>query len=88
MTNKQNNLLRYLDLTPLTVLLTLSYVFVEGTVPALTSPKCITPARAGRRIRPKDFIDFAYINTVEKHSCKHDRGFKINQAKTEHVPGP
>ena len=82
-------MLKDAGLTPLTerrrmLRLVMFYKVVEGMVPALPSHDFLTPVPGNKRkIRPRDFSNYQYKNTVEKYAYNNSKCFKIQTCKTE-----
>ena len=59
---------------------------VEGLVPAINPDEFPKPQKPKRHIKPKTYPGYNLsVNIVEKHSVNNDRGFIIEQCKTDQL---
>ena len=61
------------------------YKVVEGLVPAIPPEEYFKPAKHKRRIKTKQFSEFQSLNIIERHTINHDKGFIVNNCKTEQL---
>ena len=58
---------------------------VEGLVPAINPDEFLKSQKPKRHIKPKAYPGYKSVNIVEKHSVNNDRGFIIEQCKTDQL---
>jgi hypothetical protein len=81
-------MLRRSDLAPLeewrkNIRLALLFKFANGWVAAIYSSKYLTPARQGRRIKPKEFTGCVAKNIVAKSVKNNSRCFVTIHGRTD-----
>ena len=58
---------------------------VEGLVPAINPDEFLKSQKPKRHIKPKTYPGYKSVNITEKHSVNNDRGFIIEQCKTDQL---
>lgn len=58
---------------------------IEGLVPAIPPEDFLKPAKPKRQIKPKTYSGFITTNVVDRHIVKNDRGYEVEQCKTEQL---
>ena len=57
--------------------LALFYRIAQGDIPALPPSDYLTPIRAKRKIKPKNFDGFVYSNVVEDSAVLNTKGYVV-----------
>ena len=57
--------------------LALFYRIAQGDIPALPPSDYLTPIRAKRKIKPRNFDDFVYTNVVEDSAVLNTKGYVV-----------
>ena len=61
------------------------YKVVEGLVPAIPPEEFLKPAKTRRQIKGKQFKDHISHNIIDRHIINNDRGFIVENCKTEQL---
>ena len=61
------------------------YKVVEGLVPAIPSEEFLKPAKTRRQIKGKQCKDHVLHNIIDRHIINNNRGFIVENCKTEQL---
>ena len=59
------------------------YKVVEGLVPPIPPEDFLQPLRQKRHIRATKYSDYVTTNIIDRQVIKNDRGYKVDQSKTD-----